>query len=187
MKIGEKNATYLSLPPNFQTVENLAFGYAVDRQMKKVLAFVKRISVWSDIKNVPPKYYDYLAACLNPPYYASEHDDSTKLNLLENALTSYMFAGTVKAIEDILSKIFGDAEFVPWYEYDGKPYHFKIITTVTPDEETVEKFLKILKRVKAKRSVLDYIETKEYRIEIKTYGNVCMSNYEKWEAVHDKF
>ncbi|HBA70238.1 MAG TPA: hypothetical protein DCZ40_12910, partial [Lachnospiraceae bacterium] len=121
MKLGEQGVTYLSFPPNFQTAENKAMGYVVDRQMKKLLAMVRKISVWSDLDKVEPRYFDFLAASLRAPYYSSEYDDDIRLGILKRTLQTYMFSGTVLAEEELLKNIFADAEFIPWYQYGGKP------------------------------------------------------------------
>lgn len=89
-------STYLSLPPNMQTVENECFGYALDRQMKLFHRLAKTLTVWSDMDSVDPKYYDFMAMCLRAPYYRSEYSDKVKLELLKAAILSYRFAGTKK-------------------------------------------------------------------------------------------
>ena len=37
MKLGDKEATYMSLPPNLQKDETYAMGAAIDKQMRKLL------------------------------------------------------------------------------------------------------------------------------------------------------
>ncbi len=185
MKLGDAGATYLSFPPNFQTDENKAMGYAVDRQMKKLMRFVRKVSVWSDLDHVESKYYDFLAASLRAPYYSSEYDDGVRLEILKKTLQTYMFSGTVLAEEELLKKIFLDAKFVPWYQYGGEPFHFKIVTPTEPSEEMIQKFLTILQRVKAQRSVLDGIDTKTYSIDMKAYAGVGVSATERLEETDD--
>ncbi len=159
MDIGDSGVTYLSLPPNFQTEENNALGYTVDRQLKKFMDVSGDIAVWTNPGNVPEKYYDYMAASIRAPYYASQYDASTRLGILEGAFLVYMFAGTRKGVEELVSRVFsGEASFVPWYEYEGLPYHFRISVHSSPVKDTHKKFKEILKRVKAARSVLDVVE-----------------------------
>lgn len=184
MKLGDSGVTYLSLPPNFQTVENRAMGYAVDKQMRKLMGFIRKISVWSNLNNVDSKYYDFLAATLRAPYYSSKYDDEIRLEILKKTLQTYMFAGTVLAEEELLKMIFTDAEFVPWYKYGGEPYHFKIKVPVDPTEELIAKFLTILKRVKSKRSILDGMETKTYEIDMTEYFTAGTIHYTRLEEAN---
>lgn len=151
-------STFLSLPPNLQTIKNDCFGYALDRQMAKMHKIAKQITVWSDLDSVDPKYYDFLAMTIRAPYYKSEYSGELKLGLIKSALLTRRYAGTMKAIEELISHTFPNAIFVPWYEYDGKPYHFKI--TIKEEmliEDAMKLFEEMLQRTKAARSIIEAI------------------------------
>ena len=159
MELGDKDVTYMSLPPNFQTEENYALGYAFDQQVKKLMEAARNIPVWTNLDNIPEKYYDYMAASIRAPYYSSQYDSETRKGILKSAFQVYMFAGTCRGVEELISKVFlGAALFVPWYEYGGKTFHFRISVHGSPVRDTLNKFREILKRVKSKRSVLYAIE-----------------------------
>lgn len=156
-KFDEVGSTYMSLPPNLQTIENDCFGYALDKQIKKLHGLAKNLTIWSDIENADKKYYDYMALCIKAPYYRSEYTEKTKQDLLKTAISMHRYAGTRRAIDELLKLIFEKACFIPWYEYDGKPYHFnaKVFDILTEDTATV--FVNVIKEVKAARSLLDNI------------------------------
>lgn len=183
MELGEDNVTFLSLPPNFQTVENQAMGYAIDRQVRKLSAFCKKISVWSNLDHVDERYYDVLAASLRAPYYSPEYDKETKLRILKASLRMYKYAGTRRAVEDLIGQFFPNAEYIPWYQYSGKPKHFKIVVDTDPSPENVSKFATILKRVKSCRSVLDGLETKTYKINMDVYVATGHMKFERLEEM----
>lgn len=151
-------STYISLPPNLQTVESDCFGYALDKQMQKFHALAKQLTIWSDMDHTAAKYYDYMALCIKAPYYKSEYDQEMKLSLLKTAIESNRYAGTQKAINQLIDIVFEKAFFIPWYEYDGEPYHFKpYVYDDVLTEEAVTIFANIIKKVKAARSVMDNI------------------------------
>ena len=158
MNIGENGATYASMPPNMQNAENYAFGYAVDCQMKKLIRLSEKLRVWTALDRVDPKYYGIIAAGIRALYYRSYYDDETKLNIIKNAMMVYRYAGSRKGIEQLITDIYGSAEFHPWHEYGGQPYHFKITTDTVLTEDIMERFADILDRVKRLRSVLDDID-----------------------------
>lgn len=159
MKLGDKGATYLSLPPNLQTDETYALAAAIDKQMQKLLKLTAMVQVWSDIDSVDPKYYGLLAACIKAPYYDSSFDDKTKLAIIKGTLGIYRLAGSRAAIVQLISNIFGRGTFEPWYEYGGKPYHFRITTDAELTPDVLSKFAEILEKVKRARSVLDAVST----------------------------
>lgn len=159
MDIGDTGVTYLTLPPNLQTDGDNALGYAVDRQLKKLMDAAGNIAVWTDTRNTDAGYYDYMAASVRAPYYTSRYDEIIRLGILESTFQVYMFAGTRKGVEELVSRVFsGEAVFVPWYEYNGEPYHFRISVHSSPVKDTHNKFKEILRRVKSARSVLDVVE-----------------------------
>lgn len=151
-------STFISLPPNLQNIENECLGYAFDKQLEKLHKLADKLTVWSDLDSVDPKYYDHLAITISAPYYRSDYTDRQKLALLKSAILTKRYAGTTKAIEELLSHTFTDARFVPWYEYGGEPYHFKITTGEEPTEETKRLFSEMLRKVKAARSIIDGVE-----------------------------
>lgn len=157
-RFDDVGSTYLSLPPNLQNIENECFAYAFDRQIRKLHILARKLTVWSDLDNADPRYYDHMAMTIRAPYYKSEYNKGQKLKLIKTALESRIYAGTMKAVEDLLSRSILNAKFVPWYEYGGDPYHFRIETSDDPEEEARLLFANMLQRVKAARSVIDGVK-----------------------------
>lgn len=185
MKIGEIGTTFLSMPPAFQNIEDQCFGYAVDRQLKKVMDKAKSVAVWSDMEGVNPKYYGYMAAMLRSPYYLSSLSDSDKLNVIKTTLKSHSYAGTVKGIKELLKAVFPSAVFVPWYEYEevGEPFHFKIVLDTSPSEELVRRFADILKYVKPQRSIIDGMETRTHIFDLQSFISTGEWHSERLEEI----
>lgn len=156
--IDDIGSTYASLPPSLQTGENECFAYALDRQIVKLNKLIQKLDVWGNLDQVDPKYYDALAVCVQVPYYRSDYSDDMKLLLIKSAPMFYRYAGTQKAVEKMLEILFEQAQFIPWHEYGGKPYHFKFRICDSLTEEVITIFKKVLRRVKALRSVIDEIE-----------------------------
>ena len=98
-KLGETGTTFLSMPPAFQNIEDKCFGYAVDRQLAKVMEKTKSVAVWADMDSVDARYYGYMAAMLRSPYFLSSLSESDKLaptsaapDSLESAIASRIYA-----------------------------------------------------------------------------------------------
>lgn len=161
LKLGSKGVTYLTLPHNLQTPENYALSAAFDYEMSLLLEFLEKLQLWTALDKVDARYYDQLAGNLRALYYQSDYSDVQKFGIIKTALQVYMYAGTKKAIQELLNSIFENASFVPWYEYDGLPYHFKIQVAGISSENMVSVFNTILAKVKAKREILDSIEIVE--------------------------
>lgn len=158
-KIDDEKTYYMMLPPNLQDIDAECFSFALSVQLKKFVKLAGKLNVWGNLDNLDPKYYDLAAAGMNAQYYRTELPDEVKLDLLKHAYEMHRYAGTQTAIDTLLNIIFNSAEFKPWNEYGGKPYHFKvkIYDLITEDATTL--LNNMLKKVKAARSIMDAIET----------------------------
>jgi len=182
-RIGDKGATHASFPANMQNPETWAFGAALDRQMQKLMDFGRCVLVWPELDSLNSKYCDYAAASLRALYYSSEYDRETRIAILKGALSTYRYAGTVKGVEELLDQVFENARLVPWFEYDGEPYHFKIVLPTDSSEEVIRKFSEILEKVKAARSIIDGIETTTYTYSMEAHVASGASGHEKMEEL----
>ncbi len=136
-----------------------AFCHAVDKQVQKILDRCKKIGIWSNLAEADESILDYLSAELRTQYYTNDLEVEVKRNLIANTLVWYQKAGTIKAIEELITAIFGEGQVHEWHEYEGKPHHFKISTpnpNITGD--TLEEFNNIISRIKRKTAILDVVE-----------------------------
>lgn len=157
----DEGSTFLSLPPNLQITENDCFGYALDRQIARMHKLAKQITVWSDLDHVDPKYYDSLAMTIRAPYYKSEYNNNQKLGLIKSALLTRRNAGTIKAIEELMSHTLTGASFIPWYEYGGRPYFFKVVADADEvNDNNMGEFVRMISAIKSARSIMEGIGMK---------------------------
>ncbi|WMJ88854.1 phage tail protein I [Anaerocolumna sp. MB42-C2] len=136
-----------------------AFCYAVDKQVQKILNRCKKIAIWSNLMEVDESLLDYLAAELRTQYYSTSLSVEIKRELVANTLIWYQKAGTVAAVEELVTTLFGEGKVNEWYDYDGSPHHFKIITSnpnITGD--TIQEFRTVISQIKRKTAILDTVE-----------------------------
>jgi len=169
-KIDDPDALFFILPSNLQDAYSRSFSRVLSAQLKRLLKIARRLQLWTDLDNADPKYYDHMAAALQTPYYSSELTNEQKLNLIKNAISSHAYAGTVGAVEEFIGSMFDSVQVVPWYEYNGTPYHFKIRSSGDRSGDIDKKFNDMLRRVKAARSILDSIESVRTMDQYSTYG-----------------
>lgn len=157
--LGEDRALFLTLPPNMQDEDTEAFSYAVDRQIAKLLPLAAKLNVWGNLDGVDPKFYDLLAVTINAPSYRSEYSDEQKQKLIKTALQTYYKLGTRGAVEEVLNSLYEKSGYVPWWEYGGAPYHFKIRADDQRTFNVEQIFIRLLRKVKAAREIMDSMET----------------------------
>jgi len=82
-------------------------------------------------------------------------------NLILFAQRNYPKLGTIEAVKKVFEAIGVEATLKEWFEYDGKPYHFKVFVSAVKKEEDWIKGVKLLNFVKNERSRLDSVGIKK--------------------------
>lgn len=135
-----------------------AIAYAVGRQIEKLCAYADGARTYAAIQSMPEKVLDLLAVELRTPAYDETYSIKIKRALIEGTLLFYTQMGTPAAVERIIETIFGDGYISEWWEYGGKPHHFKAYTTnPSITEKDVEEFQRVLGTVKRLSAWLDEI------------------------------
>ena len=142
-------------------VETQAFAYAVGRQIEKLCAYSDAARTYAAISTMPEWLLDYMAVELRTPSYDENYSIKTKRTLIQGSLLFYTQMGTPAAVNRIIETIFETGYIEEWYEYDGKPHHFRAYVgdggEVGPGE--LEEFRRVLSSVKRLSSWLDDIIT----------------------------
>lgn len=136
-----------------------ALSYACKKMQERIFTFTDRLNIWCAIENCSDEILDALAIEMRVIAYNESLSHAKKVELIKNSFIQWSEAGTTKSLEDIAAIIFENASIVEWYEYGGKPSHFKIQTTnpsVTGSE--LEKLKEVVKDYKRLGTTLDEVE-----------------------------
>lgn len=128
------------------------------------------------LKKLPEEIVDELAWQYHVDFYDVSADIAKKQELVRKAIARHRYKGTPAAVEEVCSAAFDTAEVLEWYEYGGKPYHFKVrmVQESIPDEAAMAEMVKAINSAKNIRSWLDSM-TFYYRPKGKIYtvGVLC--------------
>lgn len=132
-----------------------SISYAVSNMNKKLINFSKKIALYNSIDTLDECILDILAVELRTQYYDESLDIKVKRKLIKNTLGWYMKAGTPSAVEELVEAVFGTGEVEEWFDFGGDPYTFRVTTNAELDPEGIEKFFKMINKVKNTRSHMD--------------------------------
>ena len=79
-------------------------------------------------KEAPTAFLPFLAWGLHVDFWRDEMPSRAKRNLIAGAFEWHRLEGTFGAIRRICTAAFGETRVLPWYEYGGEPYGFRVIT-----------------------------------------------------------
>lgn len=159
MKINEMD--FMKLLPAFMQEDDAVNGLAdgVNKVTEELAAKIKLFTTWNQIDYMSSEELDLLADELHISWYDKNSNLDVKRSLIKNSDLVHAKMGTNWAVQNVIETYFGSGSIEDWYNYDGQPYHFKVITTnedVTTD--SAEKFMRVLDKVKRKSAWLDGIE-----------------------------
>ena len=155
-KVGEVSLLSL-IPPNLLEDEQVVnSAKALDKSLQELHNFIPKTIVLPSIDSLDENIVDLLAIQFDAPFYDPQLDIEKKRILVKNSINWHKRKGTVGVIEELVSTVFSESKVIEWYEYDGRPYRFKVITTdPITDPEVYKQFHKAIYSVKNVRSWLD--------------------------------
>lgn len=140
---------------------NTGLSKASDETLKQIYWKTPVLKKWNAIDQMSEAQLDALAWELNIPWYMSNADLDIKRKLVKESDLVHSKLGTDYAVNMVIQTYFGTGTVTPWYDYDGKPYHFRVSTTnVQKAADNYLLFLDLLSKVKRASAVLDALVIK---------------------------
>ncbi|ADO83701.1 phage tail protein [Ilyobacter polytropus] len=92
-------------------------------------------------------------------YYVDDLTKDQKITLIQASTKSHKRKGTPYALETNLKTIFEDAEILEWFNYEGDPYKFQVVTPSSMTSDELTKIYKVIEANKNTRSTLEGVMT----------------------------
>ena len=141
-----------------------ALATAVTEQMLGVSAEIDNVLIYSRMDELPEELIDILAFDMHIDWYDYSYPLATKRDILKNSVKVHKKMGTVYAIQTALRSLYPEVKVIEWFEYEGKPYTFRVEINVTDFYETVENKNKIVKIINMYKRLSAHLEFIIYRI-----------------------
>ena len=117
-----------------------------------------RLPVINQLDKLKVTELDQLAKDKNIFWYDYNASISVKRALIKNAKLVFNRLGTVWAVESVMNDYMPGTELQEWFNYNGEPGYFRIVTTNTSVLKTdIQTFLNILSQIKRKSVWLEHI------------------------------
>lgn len=148
------------LPPSILRDSKLrASAEALDLELQKLSLAAREALLLPRLDELPHAVLDQLASQYHVDFYEpTEMDLETKRKLIRNSIYEHRIKGTKFAVENLLSKITAGAEVQEWFEYNGRPYYFRVNLKGLRDyDDNGETFMRMIEATKNARSWLDDI------------------------------
>jgi P2-related tail formation protein len=161
MKTLANISLYDLLPDNAKADPNISSACrSLDEQLGSLHDRVEKLSFFRRLHygqitdaEADAKAWDYKLA-----YYDSTLPLVQKIELLKSAVETNRSKGTPAAIEGLITILFGEGYVQEWFEYDGEPGHYQVVTN-NPDvtESRAQEFVRAIESVTRLSSRLDRV------------------------------
>ncbi len=139
----------------------IALATVIAGVLTEHLEDVNRVNIYARIDELPEELLDILAHDFKVDWWDGDYTLEEKRRTLKDNWRVHKILGTKAAVETAISAIYPDTKVAEWFEYDGEPYHFRLLTDTTYEHIDADKHRRVLERVeyyKNLRSVFDGIE-----------------------------
>ena len=135
-----------------------AMATAVATVLAKRPEEIERVLIYPAIDKLPEDLLDILAYDLTVDWYDFDAPIDRKRDLIKTSFYVHRHLGTKGAVSAALSAMYPGTTVKEWFEYDGEPFHFRILST-NPQitDKTVSELYQILAIVKRLSAWLDEI------------------------------
>ena len=131
---------------------------ALDEEIKEINSVIPMLSYIQNMESLDDEMLDYLAWQYHVDFYDTSLEISKKIELNRNSIRWHKKKGTPSSVEELITTVFGDGYIEEWFEYNGEPYTFNVVTTNADVTNTkANDFQLALNSVKNSRSHLDNI------------------------------
>jgi phage tail P2-like protein len=137
----------------------VAMAQTASEALQVVAREIRKLSTFDALDLLNTAELDALAEELNVLWYDKAFTDDQKRVLLLQSDQVYMRLGTVQAVQDVVTAIFGESKVEEFFTYGGNPHYFRIEVKAANklSSENEAKLLHMLDNVKRKSQWLEKI------------------------------
>lgn len=127
-----KNADFLAtFPPALKKDESmLALGWLVAEELHISAWEAEKNIIYANIDGLTETWLDVLAYDLHVDWYDYDYPVEIKRKIIKNSIRVHQKLGTKYAVETVLQDVYRTAKVAEWFEYEGRPYTFKITVDI---------------------------------------------------------
>lgn len=155
-----KDVDLFKLLPAFMKEDkfNETLADAMSNLFSEIAVDMERTVIVGYIDELNEAELDQLAQDWNVFWYLKSATLEQKRQFIKDAPLVFGKLGTVWAVERVMNNYLPESELIEWFDYGGKPHHFKFVTNNTAILQTdIDAFLFVLEQIKRKSQWLEGI------------------------------
>ncbi len=143
-------------------------------ELARTAANTEKALIFPEIDTLPEELLDILAVDFKIDWYDVESPVWNKRQTVKECILVHKYKGTKFAVETALHSMFLSAEVQEWFEYNGDPFHFKVVVYGSTSSNLKKLNSKLL-YAKNLRSVMDDVKFVLIPDPINTYTGMAIT------------
>lgn len=123
---------------------------------------IDRLKLYPEVDRLDEHLLDILAYDFKVDWWDPDYSLEEKRKTLKDSWRVHRIMGTKAAVETAISAIYPDAKVQEWFEYGGKPYHFRLSINVTNETVESEKQKRVLQRLNFYKNLRSHVDSVDY-------------------------
>ena len=152
-----------TLPPALQKDPSaVALAEAMADLLAQRPEEIEQLRIYPVIDRLDERLLDILAYDFKVDWWDADYSLEEKRRTLKDSWRVHKLLGTKATVEMAISAIYPQTTVQEWFEYGGRPYHFKLQLDLTGTFWTEERPRRILERVNFYKSLRSHVDGLEY-------------------------
>ncbi len=131
---------------------------AVDKELKEIVNKKKYLYLIANIDILPEKIIELLAWQWHVDFWDGDLSLDRKRALVKNSIRWHCIKGTPAAVEEVVRAAYGNCDLQEWFNYDGKPYHFRVNVKLEEESTDKNRWKKVLYAIESSKNVRSHLE-----------------------------
>ena len=91
------------------------------------------------LDELPSHMLDILLNQYHADFFEREMTEEVKREIIRDAIEWHRRKGTPASVEEVARKVFRDAHVVEWFEFEGRPFYFRIMQDISTGDEDADR------------------------------------------------
>lgn len=137
---------------------------AIEENLNMASRLIPVAAVYARIDELPESVLDALAWQFHMDVYDDAAGIEEKRAAIKAAMQYHRYKGTVWALKTAVTSIAPQCKVLEWFDYKGKPYHFKLSTDDVI--ESTEAWRNLVQTIKDAKNVRSWLDGIQYRSDV---------------------
>ena len=140
----------------------LALAESISELLAQRREEIARLAIYPHVDRLDEALLDILAQDFKVDWWDNNYSLEEKRRTLSASWQVHKTLGTKAAVEKALRAIYPSTTVKEWFDYGGKPYHFRLDINVTDDEADSAKQRGVLKRLQYYKNLRSHLDGVTY-------------------------